>query len=445
MSGFVYEKPRNTPVVWEGDLVVVGGGVTGVFAAVRAARLGLRVAIVEKQNLFGGTATSGLVYMWHSLYDFDLKEQIISGLSEEVIDRLDKDGQVDKKPWANPFNPMALIRVLDLLVTEHRITPFLHTMYAGISSEDGKRVQYVFVENKDGRGALKAEFFIDASGDGDLCRDLGLPRYSHGVMQPPSYCFFMKGNTTNDVIEWAVRNHGAEFGLEDDWGWYGEMPGQEGLSFRADNHVFGYDLSKAEDLSEAEIEGRRRAFMFEAMLRKYVSPEYRIVNIASTIGIRETVHYKTRFQANETDLLTGVRYEDAVMQGTYGVDIHHEEDNGITFKDLDGSLRIEYGKGCEAVEGNWRHDMGLDDNYARFYQVPFSVLVQEQYDNLIPVGRMINADKGAFGALRVMLNLNQLGEAAGVAAALSLNGGLPVRELSGIKVREVLREGGSCL
>ena len=57
----VFEPGRQIPIAWEGDLCVLGGSATGVFAAVRAARLGARVCIVERQNYFGGTATAGLV------------------------------------------------------------------------------------------------------------------------------------------------------------------------------------------------------------------------------------------------------------------------------------------------------------------------------------------------------------------------------------------------
>ena len=74
------------------DLVVVGGGCTGVFAAVRAARLGLKVAIIEKSNCFGGVATNSLVNVWHTLYDVDGKEQIIAGLTDEVEQQLFQNG-----------------------------------------------------------------------------------------------------------------------------------------------------------------------------------------------------------------------------------------------------------------------------------------------------------------------------------------------------------------
>ena len=63
----VHESPREIPVIHECDLCVVGGSCTGVFAAVRAARLGAKVALLENQGFFGGVAGAGLVHVWHSL------------------------------------------------------------------------------------------------------------------------------------------------------------------------------------------------------------------------------------------------------------------------------------------------------------------------------------------------------------------------------------------
>lgn len=140
-------------------------------------------------------------------------------------------------------------------------------------------------------------------------------------------------------------------------------------------------------------------------------------------------------------LLLGETYPDTVMRGTYRIDIHHQTDNGITFKYLDGRCETFYGKGTGAVYGNWREEMGLSGDCAKFYSLPFSVLVQERYANFIPVGRMLNADEGAFGALRVMVNLNQLGEAAGIAAALCAQGG-DVRTLDGAAVGRLSEEDG---
>lgn len=89
---YIIEPEKRLPICEEVDLCVIGGSCTGLFAAVRAARLGLRVALIEKQNCLGGMATAGLVNIWHSLHDFYGEEQIIGGLTFETIQRLEKNG-----------------------------------------------------------------------------------------------------------------------------------------------------------------------------------------------------------------------------------------------------------------------------------------------------------------------------------------------------------------
>lgn len=428
------------------DMVVVGGGCTGVCAAIRAARLGLKVAIVEKSNCLGGVATSGLVNVWHSLQDVDGEKQIIGGLTDELVHILTQNGyaSVDSQSGgAIRFDPNAMKWVLDRFVVKSGIHVLLHTFYNTLIMQEG-RITGVVVSNKDGVGILKADFFIDATGDGDLCRDAGLPAYRLGAIQPPSPCCFLKGTIKSDIGD-LIRAHGPEFGLDDDWGWDGFIPGIEDVKFRADFHIFGKRCDRAEELTAAEIEGREKIFALQALLRKYDDPALSVVALSSHIGIRDTVHYKTRFCANEKDLLTGKGYDDTVMRGTYRVDIHHQNDNGITFKYLTGATVTHYGKGNPTVRGNWRETAGITGPYAKYYQIPFDILVQDQVANLIPVGRMVNADEGAFGAIRVMVNLNQLGEAAGVAAWLALQEGKTVAEIQGTEVRQLLQAGGSLL
>ncbi|MBE6613065.1 MAG: FAD-dependent oxidoreductase, partial [Ruminococcaceae bacterium] len=163
------------------------------------------------------------------------------------------------------------------------------------------------------------------------------------------------------------------------------------------------------------------------------------------LGLRETVHFVTRFRAEEMPLLTGVRYDAPILNGTYPVDIHHHEDGGISFKHLDGRRHTTWGKNTRHESGNWREEMGLTGDPAKYYQLPFDLLVGEEYKNFIAAGRMVNADPGAYGAIRVMVNLNQLGEAAGTAAALCLERGESLQTIDGKLVSETLRKGGSAV
>lgn len=444
----IMEPARNTPVWREADVCVVGGSCTGVFAAVRAARLGARVVLIEAQGRLGGTAVNGLVNVWHTLLDDTYTRQVIGGLTDEVEKRLERAQRISYVERSNAvgarLDPVYLSYELDKLVREEKIAVYLHSAYAALSLDNG-RMDAIMIENKDGRGAIKAAFFIDCTGDGDLCRDVGLPAYRFERLQPPSACFLMTGDTEDEGLGELILAHGEEFGLDDDWGWSGPVPGMDGVFFRADNHVFGVDCSRADELTQAEMEGRRRAFALEALLSKYGRREHRIVNICSHIGIRDTVHYETAYRITEADLLTGRAFDDAILHGTYCLDVHHQQDNGITFKYLNGLVRTCYGKSEREETSDWRKEQGISGEAAHFYSMPFRTLVQRKVQNLIAAGRMVNAEESAFGALRVMVNANQMGEAAGVAAYLCVHEGLAIWDVSGTRVRETLCAGGSRL
>lgn len=451
---FISEAPRQVPVIHEADVCVVGGSATGVFAAVRAARLGASVVIVEEQNSFGGVATNGLVSLWHSFYDTTCKKQIISGLTEEVMERIP---QLDHRVMngSHRFNGVELKCELDRLLVEEKVKIYLHTMYVGVSLDDNDSIDAIIVENKDGRGAIRAKFFIDATGDGDICRDLGIERYQNNHIQPPSYVFLMQGSDDSlkhylpsdrsDVVTFLMNEHAEEFDIEPDWGWAVSIPGIKKIRMRANTHVFGLQCAKADDLTQAEIIGREKMRKICRLLRTYGDPDedYSLVADCSYIGVRDTYHYKTKYQADHIELLLGKDYEDNILNGTYNIDVHHD-DHGITFMHFDGTYVTEMTSG-EVIEGNWRREKGIDESLPvpTYYRLPFKCLVGERYKNIIAAGRMINADAPSFGALRVMVNLNQIGEAAGVAAYLAIQQGKSVQELDGVEVAKLLSKGGS--
>jgi len=444
----VHEPAKDVSVVHECDVCVIGGSCTGVFAAVRAARLGARVAIIEKQNCFGGMATAGLVYIWHSLCDTAGDRQIIGGLTLEVIERLRRRDAVTPSDALNaPFrlNTEELKIDLDELVREHDIKPFLHTFYCA-PVLDGDRIDAVVVENKSGRQAIRAAQFIDATGDADIALDIGLPSHEREAWAPPTTCAKVYGMGGLGDFDWqaAIREHGEEFGLEADWGWGGPIPGMPKLQFRADSHVFGLDTTRGDDLTEAEIEGRRKIRAMLDVIRKYGPPDapVHLAALAATLGIRESRRICASYRLTGDDVLSGRRFDDAIANGSYPVDIHHADGAGITFRYLDGTERVVPERGQPAIPGRWREPVDEDPT---FYQVPFRSLLQQRVPNLMLAGRMLDADKTAFSAVRVMVNTNQTGEAAGVAAWLALNGSMPVQQVDPARLRETLAAGGSVI
>jgi hypothetical protein len=445
-SSTIREPAHDVPVIHDADICVVGGSCTGVFAAVRAARLGMRVAIVEKQNCFGGVATAGAVNVWHSLHDTVAKQQIIAGLTLEVIERLRTRGAVSMTGNADSayiLNTEELKIELDELVTEHSITPFLHTFYVAPVMEDDE-LGAVIIENKNGRQAIRARCFIDATGDADLALDLNLPSYMPETLQPPTTCAKIHGLGTLGDFDWiaAIREHGHEFGLTPDWGWGCSIPGTVDTQMRADTHVFDADTSDASQLTRAEIEARRQVRAMMNVIRKYgpADSSIALVDLAATIGARETRRISARYQVTGDDVLYGRRSDDAIANGSYRVDIHHADGPGITFRYLDGTEMVIPERGAAHIQGRWRDPVEEDPT---FYQIPFRSLVVESVPNLVLAGRMLDSDKVAFSALRVMVNMNQTGEAAGVACALAVESDCPITEMDSERVRARLADGGS--
>ncbi len=433
---------EDVSVVGEADVCVLGGSCTGVFAAVRAARLGADVVIVEKQGHFGGTALATCT--WHSLLDTAFEKRIIAGLTQETVERLSARGAVDFV-GGNPslgcvFRPGDLKVVLDRLVLEDRITPHLHALFTRPVVEEGE-LTGVVVETKSGRGVIRARMFVDATGDGDLCARLGLRQYGYDALLPPTTCAFLAGWPSEAAFDVGdeLRRHGDEHGVEPGFVWGTFLPGTD-VYMLAGTRVRGVNCADAGDLTRAEIEGRRQVAAIMDLLHKE-RPELQAVlhDFPAGIGVRDTRHIKCQYQLSGADVLEGRRFPDAIANGSYRVDIHHQDKPGITFMHLDGRT-VYLQPGLPAQWSRWREPATTDPT---FYQVPLRSLIPGTYDNLILAGRMLDADKTAFSAVRVMVNANQMGEAAGVAAYLALSDSVPVQHVDADAVRRELARGGS--
>lgn len=447
----IREQARDVPVVEETDLCVIGGSCTGVFAAVRAARLGARVAVVEKNGFFGGVATAGLVNIWHSLHDVHGEVQIIGGLTREVIERLDRRDAVTRgedPSAAYVLNTAELKIELDSLVREAGVRPFLHTRFvAPVMAED--RLDAIVIEDKTGRRAIRARCFIDATGDGDLVERMGLPTRKLDDLQPPTTCAILEGlgrtGEANPEFDLGREVFDPEYpeALPPGFLWSSHVPGSEDLTMVAGTRVSGADCSDAGELTRAEMEGRGQVRRMLEVLRRHVEggENVHLRALPAYIGIRETRHATCRHALSEREVLEGKRFEDAIANGTYRVDVHHSDKPGLTFRYLDGR-EVYVAPGEPPQSGRWREER---ESNPAFYQIPYGSLVPEGGRNVLVAGRLIDADRGAYGAIRVMVNCNQTGEAAGVAAALALETDADVCEVPGDKLRDVMEAGGSII
>ena len=184
-------------------------------------------------------------------------------------------------------------------------------------------------------------------------------------------------------------------------------------------HAFGTDASDAEQLTAAEIEGRHQIRAYMNIARKYGGERNKpcLLDIADTIGIRETRSFTANYKLTEDDVMTGRRFPDAIANGTYPIDVHDPDTGKFKFK---------------RPKGN-------------FYQIPLSTMVSSKAPNLVMAGRMISTDRSAFGGIRVMVNLNQTGEAAGVTAALAVAEKTSISKVDAQLVRKELANLGAAI
>jgi hypothetical protein len=378
--------------------------------------MGAKVALVEKQNAFGGVATAGLVNVWHKLISNQGKEQIIAGLTARMIENLERIGAAAKRGAGHILNTEELKIELDKLVLEHEITPYLHTFYARPQME-GDRVTAVFIENKSGRQAIRAKVYVDATGDGDLAADAELPFEIRNGLQPPTTCAKISGLPRGMLG--LIETHREEFGLAPDQGWGAPVPGSSGVEMCAYRHVFHTVATDAGQLTAAEIDGRRQIRTYMDLAREYGGDDNApcLLDLASTIGIRETRTFAANYTLTEQDVLDCKRFPDAIANGTYHIDVHDPKTGRFKFKEPRGD----------------------------FYQIPLSTMVSDRAPNIVLAGRMISADRSAFGGIRVMVNLNQTGEAAGALAALAASRAEAVPSVSPDSVRQHLARLGAVI
>lgn len=167
------------------DIIVAGGGIAGVAAAVEAARRGCRTVLVEKTVAAGGLATNGLVNFYQALCDGNGR-QITFGLAEELLHRSIRYGFGDIPPdWKTEhnapeerrfttlFSPASFVLALDEILQESGVEVWFDTLICEVEQEGG-RLHGIFVENESGRGVIRASRFIDATGSALLYRRCGV-------------------------------------------------------------------------------------------------------------------------------------------------------------------------------------------------------------------------------------------------------------------------------
>ena len=317
-DGRLVTQGETIPIAGTYDLVVAGGSTTGVAAAVTAARAGLSVAIVEYNAFFGGTATAGLVPVWHSLYSTDGARQIIGGITEEIEQKLLARGEArllgkTDKSVGCYLNVAALEIALDELVRGAKtIESFLKAQVVDAVLDRPGHLTHVVIEDRDGRRALAARQFIDATGDAVLAARAGFKTWTQprSDLQAHTLCAILSGA---DAIKKAypsfsfgkLMGPSGGAGLKHVFQWSAPVIGAPGLTFLAATRISACDPSVARDLTEGLFEGRAQLKQIvDAANRKFPMSEGKrlaLVTVAPDMGLRESRHIVAQYRVTSKD------------------------------------------------------------------------------------------------------------------------------------------------
>lgn len=376
---------NNVPLRGEYDVIVAGGGVAGIAAAVAAARAGKKVLLLEKAVSLGGLATIGLINLFVPMCN-GRGVQIIKGMAEEFLRLSIKDGY-DTIPdeWKNgepgegaktryltKYSPS----IFSLELTELLDKEGVDLLYDTVVSEpvmDGGHCRGLIVENKSGREYYEGKIIVDTTGDADVLYRAGVPTRRGG-----NYYTMISNATNLDLMKKAVESGDIADAYT------GVMGGRSNLY--GGGHPEGMPL-------------------FEG------------VNVNSVTDFIIKNHLDTLAEVRKGDrkrddivMLPGM----AQFRTTRCLIGDKEFDMNDAYRHCDDSI----GAICDF------------DRKDYLFEVPFGVLVKTGYDNLITAGRTASAKPDySWDILRVIPPAIITGQAAGIAAALSIDDGVPIYDV----------------
>lgn len=388
------------------DAVVVGGGSSGIAAAIGAAQTGAKTLLIERYPFFGGQATNCSIVSYCGFFtQADPYEKVVAGVGQMILDKLadiNGRGEPYRTAMGNiaiPFEQEAAKFAMDSCLQEAGVHCLLHTQVIGADVINGKIKQIECVEDG-GRFTVEASSFIDATGEGNLTAladgNVYVPEVDE--MQIGTLIIRFGGlaagiTVRKEDIKQAVVK-AKEIGiapLTREIGSVLSIPGSADLSFViASEKVNGLS---ALSLTQSEMSARKQARAYLEAFRRFL-PGFENATLVQTgprFGVRETRHTIGEYVLTVEDVLKAKRFEDSVARNGWPVERHASPGTPMTYQYIENKS---------------------------YCNIPLRSLKVKGVTNLWSAGRNISCDLGALASIRVMGTSFGTGHAAGVAAAI---------------------------
>lgn len=390
------------------DMCVLGAGISGVAAALEAARLGRKVVLVDAAPSLGGQAIGSIIGTIIGLYTHGPEAfQLTHGVADDLIRDLTAEGSLLRQHRSTvtfQYDEVRLARWMEHKVEEAGIQVLIGAVLTDVGFEN-RRVQYVEFATRLGSVRVQASGYIDSSGDATLSYEAGLEAREPDAPVYGTLNFLIEGYDTEAVQSLVLEDvhtllvaRGKDYGLVRQDGHLMHFPGKNFMLANLGHFETPLDPLQAANLV---FEGRRQA---DNVLRFLQSEFPRIfanarVRVYGNPGIRQTRWIVSRRQLTLADIRGGKRPHDAVARCAWSVELHNT---------------------AELV--HWER---FADNH--FYYIPLACMVPNDADNIIAAGRCVDADSHALSAIRVMGPCIAMGTAA--AHALHLAESRPVHQI----------------
>ena len=410
------------------DVAVIGGGFSGVAAAIAAAREGVKVLLIEKGNCLGGAAVNSLVnpFMYYWTNFGKERKDLSRGVFSEIHKRLENRNAL----FYESFLEEELKFILSEMVENEGIDVLYHARLYDVKKENDL-IKSVYVAVKSGKMEIEADYFIDATGDAQLaylggCKTV-LGRDKDNLCQPMTLCFRL-GNVDTDAFFESFEELKKEHKRALDRGelinpreniLVFKMPVDNVLHFNT-TRVIRLDPTDPFDITEAEKQGRKQVYEIYEFMKKHASglDKSFLMATASEIGVRESRKIVGKYVLTGKDITECKKFPDAICACNYDIDIHNPEGTGTS------------------------HYYFRDGEY---YTIPYRCLIPEGVSNLLVAGRCISSDQEAQASYRIMPTVCCIGEAAGAAVANAVKNRISVEDVDVQEVQTVLKNNNAFL
>ena len=443
---------REIPVAKARDVVVCGGGPSGVAAALAARRAGLDVLLVEGQGQLGGMATSGMVSHWLGGRTSDCRRWVVGGIFRELateaaergVALMPKRAKTKYQPhgWFHgqleagiPLDPFGVAHLLDEKMAKDGVEVLLLTQAVDVQVS-GDRITHVVIFNKSGLAAVPARAVIDATGDGDIAARSGCEvtkgRDSDGLMTPATLQFHVS-NVDQGALSAYIHKHNAprfrkkiqELRKAGEWPFPYDIfisvqLTEPGTMMINTSRLVGIDGTDAASKTQGMVRGRAETQKLLAIMRKHFPgfANARLKAVAPLLGVRETRRIRGPYVLTVADLNAGRDFPDTIGFSAYGWDLPNPKRP---------SDNPSHGRKRAVTP------------------IPYRILVPKPVTNLICPGRAVSVERPVLGPLRVMAPCMAMGQAAGQAARQVVQDGAAFAEVDTAKLRGELARAGAII